>query len=67
MNSDIQSVLNGLPSKWQTHITTILVASMILGRVLHAVQNGGGLKTILASIWLGKTTQPSGQNEAQNH
>ena len=57
-DTDIQTIVNHLPTNWQAHINTILVVSLVLGRILHSVKNGGGLKSILASIWLGKTTPP---------
>lgn len=58
---DILNSLNSIvPPKYQA----LIGASLIIGRVIQAIRNGGGLKNILASIWLGTNT-PKPKQEAE--
>lgn len=53
MDEILAKITGVIPPQYQK----LILASMILGRVLQAIRTGGGLKSILASIWLG-TNQP---------
>lgn len=45
--------------EWQLNLTTILLVTMILGRVLQRIRSGGGLRQIVSGIWLGDNSPPS--------
>lgn len=49
MDDIINSISSIIPPKYQF----LIGLSLILGRVIQAIRTGGGLKSILASIWLG--------------
>lgn len=50
---DIVNTANSIvPPKYQF----LIGVSLILGRIIQAIRNGGGLKSIAASIWLGTNT-----------
>jgi hypothetical protein len=54
---DLITQLNGIiPPKYISLLTALFVASQVLGRIIQALRNGGGLKSLLASIWLGTNT-----------
>lgn len=42
-----------VPPKYSATITLCLVLSQMLGRALHSIRNGGGLRSMLGSIWFG--------------
>lgn len=54
---------SSLPQTWQQWTVAAFAISLIVGRVYKAIVNGGGLKSILASVWLG-TNQPTKKNES---
>jgi len=57
MNEIINQLTAIVPPKYAALLTTLFVASQVLGRIVQAVRTGGGLKSILSSIWLG-TNKP---------
>lgn len=61
--TDFVPGFNMLPSHWQTMIIQGFVISLIVGRIVQAVRNGGGLKNILASVWLGTNKPKDKTNE----
>ena len=54
--------INLLPEKWRPYALALIALSPYLTRALYALRNGGGLKGVLTSIWLGTNT-PKKQNE----
>ena len=61
MQETLDQITSVVPPKYAALLTTAFVASQVLGRILQAIRTGGGLKSILASIWLG-TNQPKQKN-----
>jgi hypothetical protein len=52
MDELINNLNSIVPPKYQA----LIGASLIAGRIIQAIRNGGGLKGILSSIWLGTNT-----------
>lgn len=52
MDDIVNSISGIIPPKYQF----LIGASLILGRIIQAIRNGGGLKSIIASVWLGTNT-----------
>ena len=52
MDETLNTINNIIPPKYQF----LIGLSLILGRVIQAIRNGGGLKSIIASVWLGTNT-----------
>jgi len=48
--------LAGIPLQYQVYITWGVVAAKYLSEFYGSVRNGGGLKRILTSFWLGEQT-----------
>jgi hypothetical protein len=64
MNEELLKLANALPEKWAMKAMLILQASMIVGRIGHAIASQGGLKGILSAIWLGTNTpKPPTENK----
>lgn len=56
MEEFFNSISSIVPPKYSATITLCLVLSQVLGRALHSLRNGGGLRSILGSIWFGTNT-----------
>jgi hypothetical protein len=52
MDETLNTINGIIPPKYQF----LIGLSLILGRVIQAIRNGGGLKSIIASVWLGTNT-----------
>lgn len=63
MDEIINQLTAIVPPKYAALLTTLFVASQVLGRIVQAIRTGGGLRSILSSIWLG-TNKPKEQPEA---
>ena len=50
---DLRSLLHLVPEPYRPSASTAILATMLLGRVAQSLRTGGGLKGMLASIWLG--------------
>lgn len=48
--------LNLIPEPWRSRILFAFGASLIAGRIIHAIRTQGGLKAILCSVWFGTNT-----------
>lgn len=48
--------LTGIPAQWQIYITWIVIAVKYLSEFYGSVRNGGGLRRIITSFWLGEQT-----------
>ena len=58
---DIVNQVNAVvPPKYQF----LIGLSLIVGRIIQAIRNGGGLKSIVASVWLGTNT-PKPKDESK--
>lgn len=44
--------------EWQLNLTTLMVASQIIGRGIKGIRGGGGIKGFFTGIWLGTNTPP---------
>lgn len=54
---EIVNQLNGvIPPKYLSLLTALFVGSQVVGRMLHAIRNGGGLRAILMGVWFGTNT-----------
>lgn len=58
MDETLNAINGIIPPKYQF----LIGLSLILGRVIQAIRNGGGLKSIVASIWLGTNTPKTPKN-----
>ena len=65
MDEILNQITSIIPPKYAALLTTLFVASQVLGRILQAIRTGGGLKSILASVWLG-TNAPKPNGETSN-
>lgn len=54
--SELEKLLVFLPEKWRPLVSALIVASPFVTRAMYAIINGGGLKGIFTSIWLGTNT-----------
>lgn len=45
-----------IPEKYRALVLFIIAASPVIGRTIHALRTGGGIKGVLSSIWLGTNT-----------
>lgn len=52
-------LVNLLPAKWHISGPVLIGASLFVGRAIHALRNGGGLKGVISSIWYGTNTPKS--------
>ena len=52
-----QETLNRPLSEWQLNLTSLVVLSIVLGRVITAIRDGGGIKGIAMSVWVGKSAK----------
>ena len=48
--------INLLPEKWRGYAVAAFLLSPYVTRAAQALMNGGGLKGMLAGIWLGTNT-----------
>lgn len=48
--------LNLIPEPWRSRALFAFGASLIAGRIIHAIRTQGGLKAILCSVWFGTNT-----------
>ena len=53
---DLVPGINLLPESWRGPVLIIAVLSPYITRAAYSVMNGGGLKGIFTSIWLGTNT-----------
>lgn len=51
--TDANPLINAVPPQWRSTVLIIVVASPYVSRALYALRNGGGIKGIVTSIWLG--------------
>ena len=51
-----QELMDKPITDWQLNLTSLMVLSMVLGRVLASIRKGGGIKGIFAGIWGGTNT-----------
>jgi len=65
MDEILNQITSIIPPKYAALLTTLFVASQVFGRILQAIRTGGGLKSILASVWLG-TNAPKPNGETSN-
>lgn len=49
-------LVNLLPVAWQKWAVILAALSPLIGRAWFAFRNGGGIKGVLASIWVGTNT-----------
>ena len=54
--SELEKLLTFLPEKYRPIASVLLVASPLITRAIYAVMQGGGIKGIVTSIWLGTNT-----------
>jgi hypothetical protein len=54
--NEIDKLLAFIPEKYRGAAVLLVAASPYVTRALYAVINGGGLKGIITSIWLGTNT-----------
>lgn len=66
MEDFFNSISGLVPPKYSATITLCLVLSQVLGRALHSLRNGGGLRSMLASIWFGTNTPKSPAPDADS-
>lgn len=50
---DLTSMLHLVPERYRPSASTAILVTMLLGRIAQSLRTGGGLKGMLASIWLG--------------
>lgn len=50
---DLNSILPFVPEQYRPNVSTAILVTMLAGRVIQSIRTGGGLKGMLASIWLG--------------
>lgn len=50
----VPSDLAGIPLQYQLYATYVLIACKYLAELYGSVRNGGGLKRIIMSFWLGE-------------
>jgi hypothetical protein len=55
MTDDIPLV-NAVPEKYRGWVLLLLLASPYITRAFHALASGGGLRGVMAAIWLGTNT-----------
>ncbi len=46
--------LSGLPTQIQLHLLTLYIVAKAIGALYSSIRNGGGLKRIMTSFWLGE-------------
>jgi hypothetical protein len=54
--NEIDKLLAFIPEKYRSAVVLLVAASPYVTRALYSVMNGGGLKGIITSIWLGTNT-----------
>ena len=46
--------LSGFPTQIQLHLLTLYIVAKAIGALYSSIRNGGGLKRIMTSFWLGE-------------
>lgn len=59
---DASKVLGLIPQKYAVTASAVMVAIPYVGKAIHALLNGGGLKGYLRSVWSGSATAPQNQS-----
>lgn len=56
MNEILEPLAPVVPPKYAGMLALLLVLSQVIGRIYQAIRLGGGLRSIVRSVWLGTNT-----------